>query len=253
MYASVCHFAQKYQKVIIFSLYRNRHTIKQLYNKLSNVKVIVIDNKDYNIHLVPDEHINKSYEYCKQKNLNIDIIKCGNNVPNFSGYQFWRSFYTQIGLEYNMRYKKKYNIINRNYEREHKLYNKVIKKYGYKYIFVHDHRFLDTIFRSARPNVIAPDINIPIFHPNCNYYEEVDKNNKFANLWYNFISNNLLDYCMVIEKAYAIYISDSSFSCICPYLNLSHIKNKIIYSNLDVIDYHSSFSEWNIVKTSHPY
>ena len=152
-----------------------------------------------------------------------------------------------------MRYERRYSIINRNYERENDLYDKVVKKYGYKYIFVHDHRYLDTTFRTCRPNVIAPDVNIPIFHPNCNYYQAIDNKNKFANLWYNFISNNLLDYCMVIEKAYAIHISDSSFSCICPYLNLSHIKDKTIYSNLDVIDYHSSFNEWNIVKTSHIY
>ena len=256
MYASVCHFAQKYKNLTIYSLYRNRHTIKQLYNKLSNVKVIVIQEQDYNSHLVPDDYINKSYEYYKHKNYNtknIDIIKCGANAPNFSGYLFWKVFYTQIGLDYNIRYKKRYNIINRNYKREHELYDKVVKKYGYKYIFVHDHRFLDTIFHNARPNVIAPDINIPIYHPNCNYYDAIDKNNKFANLWYNFISDNLLDYCMVIEKAYAIYISDSSFSCICPYLNLSHIKDKTIYTNLNVIDYHSNFTKWTIIKTSHPF
>jgi hypothetical protein len=249
MYASVCNFAQKYQKVIIYSLYRNRHTIKQLYNNIKNVKVVVLDNHDYNDHLVPEEYIKKSYDYYRQKNYNIDIIKCGSNVSNFSGYQFWRSLYTQLRLDYKIRYKKKYNIISRNNERERDLYDKVVKKYGYKYIFVHDHRFLDTIFRSGRPNVIAPNINIPIFHPNCNYYKEVDKNNKFSNLWYNFISNNLLDYCMIIEKAYAIHISDSSFSCICPYLNLLHIKDKTIYTNLDVVDYHSSFNEWTIIKT----
>lgn len=256
MYASVCHFAQKYQKIIIYSLYRNRHTVKQLYNKVSNVKVVVIQEQDYNDNLVPDDYINKSYNYYKNKNYNvsnIDIIKSGSNAPDFSGYLFWRVFYKQIGLDYNIRYNRRFNIINRNYKREHELYDKVVKKYGYKYIFVHDHRFLDTTFRSSRPNVIAPDINIPIFHPNCNYYDAIDKNSIFANLWYNFISDNLLDYCMVIEKAYAIHISDSSFSCICPYLNLSHIKNKTIYSNLDVIDYHSTFNMWNIVKTDHLY
>jgi hypothetical protein len=254
MYASVYHFAQKYKNLTIYTLYRNRHTIKQLYNKLSNVKVIVIQEQDYNDCIVPVEYINKSYEYYKHKNYNannIDIIKCGSNAPNFSGHLFWRVFYKQIGLDYNIRYKRRYNIISRNYKREHELYDKVVKKYGYKYIFVHDHRFLNTIFRNARPNVIAPDINIPIFHPNCNYYEEIDKNNKFANLWYNFISNNLLDYCMVIEKAYAIHISDSSFSCICPYLNLSHIKNKTIYTNFDVVNYHTCFNMWKIVKTDH--
>lgn len=156
-------------------------------------------------------------------------------------------FYKQCGLDYNIRYEKKYRIINRNYERETILYKKVVEKYGDKYIFVHDHRILDTLFRSNRPNVIVPKIDIPIFHPNCNYYEAVDKNNKYIDLWYNFISDNLLDYCMIIEKAYAIHISDSSFSCICPYLNLSYIKNKTIYSNLDVIDYDNSFTEWNII------
>ncbi len=256
MYASICHYAHIYKKVTIFSLYRNRHTITQLYNKIKNVKVIVIPIQDYNDHLVPEEYIKKSYDYYRHKKYNIsniDTIKCGSNVSNFSGYQFWRSLYTQLCLNYNMRYERRYSIINRNYERENDLYDKVVKKYGYKYIFVHDHRFLDTTFRTCRPNVIAPDVNIPIFHPNCNYYQAIDNKNKFANLWYNFISNNLLDYCMVIEKAYAIHISDSSFSCICPYLNLSHIKDKTIYSNLDVIDYHSSFNEWNIVKTSHIY
>ena len=236
--------------MIVFALFRNKYTVTQLYEKINNIKVIII-NDPFDDYIVPESYINKYYNhYCNHNGvIGVDIIKCGNNAPNFSGYLFWKVFYKQIGLDYNIRYEKDYRMLNRNYERENFLYNKVVERYSDKYIFVHDHRFLDKLFRNSRPNVIVPDIDIPIFHPNCNYYEVVDKDNKFVNLWYNFISDNLLDYCMIIEKAHAIHITDSSFGCICPYLNLSHIKDKTIYTNLDVIDYDNSFNEWNINKT----
>jgi alpha(1,3/1,4) fucosyltransferase len=251
MYASVCHYAKLYKKVIVYALFRNRYTVTQLYEKINNIKVVIIKDQHYNDCIVPEIYIKKCYDYYCNRNgiIGIDIIKCGSNVPDFSGYYFWKVFYKQIGLDYNIRYENDYRMLNRNYERETILYNKVIERYGDKYIFVHDHRFLDKLFRNSRHTVILPDIDIPIFHPNCNYYEVADKNNKFINLWYNFISDNLLDYCMIIEKAYAIHINDSSFSCICPYLNLSHIQDKTMYTTLDVIDYDNSFNEWTIIKT----
>lgn len=40
MYASVCHYAKIYKKVIIFALFRNRYTITQLYKSLVILKLL---------------------------------------------------------------------------------------------------------------------------------------------------------------------------------------------------------------------
>ena len=47
MYGAVRHLQQIYENVLIFCLYRNRHTIKQLYEKFNNIHIHVIQNKNY--------------------------------------------------------------------------------------------------------------------------------------------------------------------------------------------------------------
>jgi hypothetical protein len=132
-------------------------------------------------------------------------------------------------------------------ENELKLYNLLINKYSNNYIFVHDHRHISYNHFSVRHNVeINKEIDYPIFHPNFNYYiDNID--NKYYDLWsVNLLSDNLLDYCMIIENAKEIHISDSAFSCLCPYLNLNNVNSKNIYTCYDIKDYHTSYDNWNI-------
>ena len=241
MYALVRHYQELYKNVYIFCLYRNRFFIKQLYEKFSNINIIYIDS-NYNSHMVPNEYLENTI-----KNIsNYDIIKTGFHNENFNVHPyFWRNFYTNIGIPYEIRYK--YIDINRNKENEENLYNALIKKYAKNYIFVHDHRNISYIHYDIRQNVeINRDNETPIFHPNWNYYN--DSPHQFYNLWSSDLSSdNLLDYCTIIENAQEIHISDSSFSCLCPYLNLDNVKIKKIYTKYNVRNYHNSYDNWDII------
>jgi len=253
----MCYYSEIYTNVYIFCLERNEQFIKQLYyNK--NIIIIVIPQIEHEncqlFYATPLNYINK---YIKNL-VDYDIIKSGNSFSDdgkiineweyMSVYgEFWKKFYHQVNLPYEIRYK--YTNINRDYEREENLYNNIINIYGSKFIFFQDHRSFNYNHkgRSIILNRNILDDDIPIFHPNINFYEN-DKQHKFYNLWNeNLFSNNLLDYCALLEKSEKIIIIDSSFSCLCCYLNLVNVKEKIVYSNLDLIDYHKNFKDWKII------
>lgn len=153
-------------------------------------------------------------------------------------------------MPYQIRYK--YTDLNRNYKKELVFYEQIKKLYGDRYIFVQDHGHI-TYKHTGRDKRLNDNIinnEIPIFHPNINFY--LDKiSHKFHTLWStDLIHDNLLDYCTILENAEKIIIINSSFSCLCAYLNLKNVKEKIIHTNLDYIDYHESFKDWKIIKNT---
>jgi hypothetical protein len=164
----------------------------------------------------------------------------------YSDEAFFVNFYNVLGLDYNMIYDQQYLKINRDIRRENELYDKIVSVYDKQYIFVHDHRSHEYKSSNPRPNVIV-NSDLPIFHPNYNYYED-DKNNKYYNYWNKeFCSSNILDYNKIMENATELHLSDSSFSCLCPYLNLSSIKCKCVYTTYNYKLYNKSFNDWTIV------
>jgi len=240
MYPALRHFQKIYKDIFIFCLYRNRYTIKQLYLPYNNIHFYIIFDDS---HLAPKELIN----HYKSKLPNCDLFTTGFYDPNFNGSgRFWKTFYDQINLPYKIRYD--YEDINRDKEREVKLYNLIISKYGENYIFLHDHRNIKYKHFNERPNVHV-NSDLPIFHPNFNYYNDLE--NDFKDLWNSeFLSDNLLDYCTLIESASEIHISDSAFSCLVPYLDLQKVNKKCIYTsyNLDIEDYHIKYKNWEIIR-----
>ena len=241
MYAMVIYYSIIYKYVNIFCLHRNINTIKQMYDKNNNIIIHLIENKNYNGCIVSKNDIDK----LKNKLINFDIISTGMHNNNFDYSQiFWRCFYKQVNLDYDIRYI--YNNINRNYKKEKKFYNKIINKYGNKYIFLNDHRHLFYKHIAIRPNIKITH-EFPIFHSNINYYNG-NKNDKYFYFWKKkYLKNNLFDYCMIIENATEIHITDSAFSCLCPYLDLSKVEKKCIYTKYDYVNYHNSFKDWIIL------
>lgn len=241
MYAAVRHFQQIYKDVFIFCLYRNRYTVPQLYQPYDNVRVIIID-ETYNNCVAPPQLIT----HLKSQITNYDLFMTGFHDPDFVAHRFWEQFYDQLHLPYRMRYN--YEDINRNKERELTLYNAIVSKYGEKYIFLHDHRNIAYNHYAERANVYV-ESDVPVFHPNINYYHGLE-NNCHGHLWSSeFMSDNLLDYCTLIENATEIHVSDSAFSCLMPFLDLKNVKKKCIYTGLDVVSYHDEYQNWEIVKT----
>ena len=242
MYAAVRHFQKIYKDVFIVCLHRNRLTVTQLYEPYKNVRVIIID-ANYNNYVAPPQLI----EHFKSQIKDSDLFVTGYHDPNFNGENhFWETFYNQLHLPYSMRYD--YEDIHRNKERELNLYNSVISKYGEKYIFVHDHRNIKYTHYSIRANVHI-ESDVPVFHPNINYYSGLDGHGH-GHLWNSeFMSDNLLDYCTLIENSTEIHISDSAFSCLMPFLDLKNVKKKCIHTDLlDIHNYHDEFKNWEIVK-----
>ena len=240
MYAAVRHFQKIYKNVFIFCLHRNRHTVLQLYQSYDNVEILIMDGT-YNQHLAPANLI----EEHKSKIKNHVVLATGHYTPNFDESNFWIRFYDQINLPYSTRYD--YEDINRNKERELNLYNSIVSKYGEKYIFLHDHRHINYRHYDERANVHV-DSELPVFHPNFNYYSDL-ANNCHHHLWSaELLSDNLLDYCTLIENATEIHISDSAFSCLMPFLDLKNVKKKCISTKYDVVGYHNSYENWEIVK-----
>lgn len=257
MFACVYHYSKKYDNVFIFCLERNKEFVKQLYEKL-NVNITIIpelEHKDCKlIYAAPESYIKRYMNVG-----NYDLIKTGSSfsedrkiAPEWEKmkkenkeFLFWRFFYKQANLKYEIRYD--YKNINRNFQKEKLFYDKIKLIYGTKYIFIHDHR---NIYGNHTRNRLIKDLyldeDIPVFHPNINYYSS-DEKHKFFNLWSaELISNNILDYGLVLENAIKIDIVDSSFSCYCPYLNLEKVNKKIIRTNLNIVDYHKSFKNWEI-------
>ena len=247
MYAMVLHYQKIYKNVYIFCLYRNHEFITQLYAPYKNIHIFKINDPSYNACVVSRDF----FKQCSSDIKNYDTIATGfmNSKWTKEGFKnFYMKFYEHIGLDYNIRYLPEYSKINRNIQIESQLYEELIKIYGKTYIFVHDHRNYIYHHKNIRPNVIV-NTDMPIFHPNYNYYNDYPKH-KYYSLWNNkFYINNLLNYCTIIENATEIHISDSSFSCLCPYLDLTKVKNKCVYTTLDMKEYHSSFNDWNIVKS----
>ena len=130
--------------------------------------------------------------------------------------------------------------------------DKIISIYGEKYIFIHDHRHIKyDQYTNYRPDVtnLINDNKFPVFHPNFNYYS-FDKKHKYYNLWSKeLIRYNLLDYGLILENAEEISIIDSSFSNLCPYLDLSKVKYKQLKTYIDYLDYHpmGDYDTWKII------
>ncbi len=255
MYACVCHYAKIYDMIYIFCMERNKEFIQQLYEKL-NVNITIIPIEEHKKcklgYAAPLSFIDKlmdveDYNIIKTgQSFEENAVHCNEWVElNKISKYFWRNFYKQANLDYEIRYD--YMDINRNLEKEKNFYDKIVEIYGKKYIFVHDHRIYS---RDVKNGKFIRDLylreDIPVFHPNINYYKE---GHKFYDLWgENLISNNILDYGMIIENAFIVDIIDSSFGCYCPYLKLDNVSKKIIRTGLNIVDYHNSYKNWQISK-----
>jgi hypothetical protein len=236
-----------YTNVYFLCKKKNINCMIKIFSDNPNIIPVCIDIED---DIVPYNHsIYKIYKSYK----NIDIIKLGLHNNNWQilksdiivgdlPYLFFKTFYKQLGLDYEIRYK--YEKINRNNNSEITFFNKVMKKYD-KYIFLHDNDKNILLYDNDINNLKNKKNIIPIFNPNVNYYNE---NSEFYNYWANIISDNILDYCKIIENAEEIHVIFSSFFNLCMYLDLSKIKKKYIYTNIiNIKDLHKNMKDWIII------
>lgn len=232
VYGMVRHLLKTYDIVNIFCLQRNVETITQLYSPWNNVKIHIVP--DHNNCDVPDADLQKALSTAQGE---YDVLRTGCHTGKGLNGPFWRSFYFDLGLPYEIRYQ--YKDIFRNKNREEDLYNKVVKLYGDKYVFTHDHRNIKYQHYDPRANVNIAS-GLPIFHPNINYRGDT--------LWTaDLISNNLFDYGLLLEKATEIHVTDSSFALLCAFIDVSQVTKKVLYTKHDYIDMDKTFANGWII------
>jgi len=206
------------------------------YNSASNIfldnKKIIILSLDIQDEVIPNNH------YIFDLYKDIDNINL-NNIDNINNNFFLaKNYYNSINLDYNLRYK--YEKINRNNLFENKFYDKIMKKYNNSYIFIND-------YTSLNYQKITIYSKLPIYHPKVNYYNDT-ANSTFYDYWSNESSDNILDYCKIIENAYEIHLAYNEFFCLANFLNLSNVKNKYIYTDLiNIKDYYENLKDWKII------
>jgi hypothetical protein len=239
----VRYFSEKYKKTFILCKNNNLNSVINMFSDNKSIYPISINT---NLHIIPDNHYiynlyNDEYDIIKIgiHNNNWYIFKSNFNIDNLP-LSFYKTFYEQLNIEYNLRYK--YEKINRNYLNEIKFYKNVMKNYlntNNKYIFIHnkDDKLLSI-------NTIE---NIPIFDPNLNYYKD-NKKSEYFEYWNGIISNNIIEYSIILENSYEIHLQFSSFFNLCMFLDLSKVNKKYLYTNISNIkDFHLKMNDWNII------
>ena len=234
----VNYYSTLYNKVFLLCKKKDIESITQLYIHNNIIIPICIDIEG---DILPFDH----YIY----NVYDNIIKIGNHNNNWDvlksnfligghPYLYFKTFYEQLNLNYELRYL--YEKINRNYISEKYFYDKIMinynKYYNKKYKFVYN----------LKKNTIFED-DIPIFNPYENHYNIYSR---FYNLWNGIISNNIFDYCLILENASEIHISYNEFVSLSVLLDLSKIEKKYISTNItNVKDYHKNLIDWKIIYT----
>lgn len=131
-----------------------------------------------------------------------EILRIGfenlSSVVNFD-----EQFYNQVKLNFNIRYVNAF--IPEHTDRSHELYlNLTSQLENKKYAIVHDH------CSHGKLNIDTGSINLPII-----YVSE--------------ITNNLLDWIELIQKADEIHVVPSSFYCMIDSLSHQRITSKLFY------------------------
>lgn len=201
------------------------------YNIFSDNKKIIILSLDIQDEIIPSDH----YIFHLYKDNIIINLTLDSNIKN---YFLSKNYYNKINLDYSLRYK--YEKINRNNIRENKFYEKIMKKYNNSYIFINDY----TKLNYKKINIYN---KLPIYHPKINYYND-NIYSIFYDYWNGESSDNILDYCKILENAYEIHLAYNDFFCLANFLNLSNVKNKYIYTDLvNIKDYYENLKDWKII------
>jgi hypothetical protein len=182
----VRNFCDSYDTVYLFVKPHNYKNVEFMYRDLTNITLI----KGYD---------NFCENYIKRKNY----IKIGFDELDRS-ISFDKSFYKQSNLHFEMKWSDFH--IERDYEKENKLYRELI---NIEYIFVHDD--IDRGFK-VREDLLPKDIKI--IRPSMEY--------------------DFFDYCKIIENAKEIHLMESSYKCLVEHLN---IKSKRLFYHTYIRNY----------------
>jgi hypothetical protein len=234
------YYESIYENVVLLCNRKNYKNMIYIFKDTNTINIICSDEKITND--------NNHYIYNKYEEY--DIIKLGIDNDNWDKFKsqllinnlplsFFITYYVQMNIDYNIRYK--FEKIYRNIDEENLFYDKVMKSYDDKYIFLHNCENFNDNFKINNP------YNYPIFHPNVNYYDYYP-DVKYDKYWNNIISDNICDYCKIIENSSEIHVTFSAFFNLCFFLDLSNVKEKYIYTRItNIKDMHKNLDSWKII------
>jgi hypothetical protein len=206
--AIVRKYANMYDTVFLFVKPHNLNSVKFMYNDLNNVQFISGDDNFVNNYIISNNITNL---------IKIGFVDLGQNK------YFDETFYKLANYDFSNRW---LNFkVNRSKEKEKELFDKFKIKEN-EYVFLHDD--------SSRGYVINQSYienkELPIITP------------------VKGLTDNIFDYCYLLENAKELHCIDSSFRLLADSIN---IKSDILYYHLSYVGrgYYisSSKNNWKIV------
>ena len=173
----VREYCKKYKKVAIFSLPKNYASVSFMYRDLSNIQILQGD-EEFAKNFLLSNTFNSNNKYGYVKTIGFQYLNENSNLT------FEKQFYKIAEIDFVKKWESFY--VKRNFEKENIFY----KKYApsEKYIFYHD-----DIKRNYQIETKKISKKYKIFTPNEN------------------LTENIFDYCTIIENAEEIHVIDSSF------------------------------------------
>jgi hypothetical protein len=198
------YYSKIYKNIIYVCKKANYNFISYMYRDLDNIIYFTIPDKyilPYLIYYVPiNNNLKKIF---KSKNIAYINMHNGEYLMHF----LERS-YTKLNLDSDIAYN--YFKIVRDYEREDKLYNKLINITGYKYIILVDDQKRNFLINKK----YIENKKYPIFNVSIN---SKNKNNKLDLIK----SDNLFDYIKIFENAQEIISIDTSIPWLIDIMNIN--------------------------------
>lgn len=176
-------FASEFENISLFCKPHNKESVEFMYRDLNNLSIISLSTDS--------EVIN----FLQSKNMN-DVIKVGfDNMYSSVSKNFDASFYNQFKIDFEVRWSN--FKIDRDVDREQKIFTYFDLIDGQDYIFVHDDDRFQINHSKFQTN------GLRIIRPNRD------------------ITDNIFDYMKVIECAKEAHLIESSFLFIIDSLNLN--------------------------------
>jgi len=207
--AIVRHFSKIYDKIYLFVKKHNFKSVRFMYNDLINIEYIKV-NSDIEV---------------ESQLLNKNFMRIGFNYlhKNYNRY-FDKLFFQQLNIDFEKRWLDFY--INRNEKNEIILFDKYNIEEN-RYIFIHDDKSRNFNINES----FIQDKTLKIIRPIGSYTE------------------NIFDYCYLLENAKEIHCIDSSFKLIADSieLNSDRLFFHLSYINKDNKFISSSKKNWIII------
>jgi hypothetical protein len=249
---AIRYYCTKYTTVVLVCTINYYDQISYMYRDLDNLIFYIIPSKytiqyiDYYIPIKDNEIDNIL------KDKNIQTYNLLINITNNT--HFTKRTYQGFNLDLDIGYN--YFKIDRDYNKELELYNRLINIIGYNYIVIID----DEKRKFVIDDIYYKNINLPIFKIGSN---SINSNKKLESVKDPYIFN----YLTILEKANKILSIDSSIPWLCDFLNLkcnlfiyNNRHDYIVYRNKNIkfldIDFKnriSSFTNTNNYTYKYPY